>query len=149
MEKWAHSIDVERRWIPADVETAEECALEAAYEWDHEFLHQDDIRDVVLVGETDWWMPEDYAGLIDADDIIDLLNERIYDNVWEEAEFLHNCTTEEQRQRLDKDLQSLLAEWFQDIDYSDYFQVKDHEIFEVTRYADEDGGPEVQRIEED
>ena len=146
-ENYAHAIDREHRWLPVEANNAVEAAIEAAYEYDYAFM-KDQRKDIVLVGRTNWWESTDYASLIDELDILDLLDERIYDNVWEEVTSLREQSAEEEQDQLRKEFQSMLARWLEGVDMEDYFRVQRIREFEVVKYADDPNGPQVKELNE-
>lgn len=142
--KFAHATTPGGHWYPCPAESEEAAARDAAYEWLHEVT--EDGRLTVLVGRTDWQGPEEIASLANYAQIIEYVDERI----WEKGEhmpLLREETTAEERAKLDAKLVDILADWIEEIDYPGFFMVRDYSEWRVTTLPDEEGGPKVEKIE--
>lgn len=145
--KFCFSDAYNNRYHPVDVETAEAAAHEAAHEY--AYLFRDESNPIVFVGRCDWRGPKHIASFLSGSEVVDLLDERLYDegNVKWIRETLESQYEERRVDSLTERLQSVVADWLAGLDDPPwYFFAKDVTEFEVVTHPDDEGGPEVREV---
>lgn len=143
--KFAHATSPGGRWLPCDVDSEEAAARGAAYEWAHR-ADEDDL--VVLVGEAEWKDAEHIASLANASQVIEYIDEAIWE-IGGELPLLREESTAEERAKLDARLVDVIADWVEEIGYPGFFTVPSWSAWRVTTLANEEGGPEVEKTEKE